>query len=305
MSRIEEAMRRTRAEQETPAAAPQAVPKEPAVEAEDPWHVSDTPPPKPVGPARYIPAASSEPGSLASTFLDSQHASPQLYEKLVVNSSKLPSGVVEQYRRLAAALHHAQIDRGIRTVMITSGLAGEGKSLTATNLALTLADSYKRRVLLVDADLRRPSLNKVFQVPDTSGLSDGLESDEERRLPVIQVSSHLTLLPAGRPTPDPMALLTSKRMRHIVGEAREAFDWVLLDTPPIALLPDASLLAAMVDTSVLVVRAATTPLAAAQRALEAVGRNRVIGVVLNGVESALRSGDYYYYSSYSSYGSGG
>lgn len=304
MSRIDEAMRRERAELETPGATPPATP-DPAVEAEDPWHLAGEATPSSVGPARYLPSISSPaPGSLSSTFLDSQQASPQLYEKLVVDSSKLPSGVVEQYRRLAAALHHAQIDRGIRTVMITSGLAGEGKSLTATNLALTLADSYKRRVLLVDADLRRPSLNKVFQVPDTSGLSDGLESDEERRLPVIQVSSHLTLLPAGRPTPDPMALLTSKRMRHIVGEAREAFDWVLLDTPPIALLPDASLLAAMVDTAVLVVRAAVTPLAAAQRALESVGRNRVIGVVLNGVASTSggQFDDYYGYG-YGSYSS--
>lgn len=306
MSRIDEALRRTRAEQEASAQTPPSQGGEgtaSTVEADDPWNVSGEAMSvaRPVGPARYIPSTAAAPGSLVGTFLDAQQASPQLYEKLVVSSSKLPSGVVEQYRRLAAALHHAQIDRGIRTVMITSGLAGEGKSLTATNLALTLADSYKRRVLLIDADLRRPSLNKVFQVPETSGLSDGLEADNEAKLPVIQLSPHLTLLPAGRPTPDPMALLTSKRMRHVVSEAREAFDWVLLDTPPIALLPDASLLAAMVDTAVLVVRAARTPLASAQRALEAVGRSRVIGVVLNGVESPSRGKyDYYYYSSYGS-----
>lgn len=305
MSRIDEALRRTRSEHDAPASAPASDATASAVEADDPWQVSADPVVQvaPPGQARYIPAGGvPEPGSLAGTLLDSQKVSPHLFEKLVLNTSELPSGVVEQYRRLAAALHHAQLDRGIGTVMVTSGLAGEGKSLTATNLALTLAESYKRRVLLVDADLRRPSLNKVFQLPDTSGLSDGLESDDERRLPVVQLSPYLTLLPAGRPTPDPMALLTSKRMKHVVDEAREAFDWVILDTPPIALLPDAGLLASMVDTAVLVVRAATTPLAAARRALEAVGRNRVIGVVLNGTVTASRSRYDYYYSSY---GAGG
>jgi Mrp family chromosome partitioning ATPase len=136
-------------------------------------------------------------------------------------------------------------------------------------------------------------------MPETAGLSDGLAAEEERKLPLVQVSSLLTLLPAGRPTPDPMASLSSKRMRHIVGEAREAFDWVILDTPPIAVLTDASLLAAMVDTAVLVIRAARTPLAAAQRALETLGRGRVLGVVLNAVEKQTHGGYFYhYYSSY-------
>jgi capsular exopolysaccharide synthesis family protein len=226
--------------------------------------------------------------------------SPEGLEKLNLSSSRLPTTVVEQYRRLAASLHHAQADRGIKTVMICSALGGEGKSLTATNLALTLSESYRRRVLLVDADLRRPSLSRVFGLPETSGLSDGLYTEDGSRLPVTQLSAYLTLLPAGRPTSDPMASLTSNRMKHIVAEAREAFDWVLLDTPPIALLTDASLLGAMVDSAVLVVRAGRTPLAAVKKAIDTVGRRRVMGVVLNRVESTGASHDYlgYYGSHY-------
>jgi capsular exopolysaccharide synthesis family protein len=207
---------------------------------------------------------------------------------------------VEQYRRLAASLHHAQADRGIRTVMICSALGGEGKSLTATNLALTLSESYRRRVLLVDADLRRPSLTRVFGLPEASGLSDGLLSEDDRRLAVTQLSAYLTLLPAGRPTSDPMSSLTSNRMKHIVSEAREAFDWVIIDTPPIALLSDASLLGAMVDAAVLVVRAGHTPLDAVKKALDTLHRRRVMGIVLNRTEPGGPSHDYlgYYGSHY-------
>lgn len=297
MSRIDEALRRKQEQQDATTASEPAAAATATPEAEDPWHVSDTLAPAPAPEARRSPAFEA-PSGTTGTFIGAPQTAPQIYEKLVVNTTSLPSGVVEQYRRLAATLHHAQVDRGVRSVMITSALAGEGKSLTATNLALTLSESYKRRVLLIDADLRRPSLNKVFQVPETSGLADGLGIDAERRLPVIQLSPYLTLLPAGRPTPDPMASLTSGRMKHIVAEAREAFDWVILDTPPIALLTDAALLAAMVDTAVLVVRAARTPLAAARRAAEAVGRERLIGVVLNGVEDRPHASYDYYYSTY-------
>jgi capsular exopolysaccharide synthesis family protein len=222
--------------------------------------------------------------------------SARVVDKLNVANSTLPQSVVEQYRRLAASLHHAQADRGIKTVMACSALGGEGKSLTATNLALTLSGSYRRRVLLVDADLRRPSLAKAFELPETAGLSDGLLAGDDRPLPVTQINACLALLPAGRPTHDPVGPLTSNRMRHIIGEAREAFDWVIIDTPPIALLTDASLLGAMVDTAVLVVRAGYTPLAAVKKALQTVGRQRVIGLVLNRVTSESHHGyDYAYY----------
>jgi capsular exopolysaccharide synthesis family protein len=223
-------------------------------------------------------------------------------EKLVVTAA-IPRVSVEQYRRLAATLHHAQEARGIRTVLVASALPQEGKTLTATNLALTLSESYRRRVLLVDADLRQPSLHKVFQVPNTSGLSDGLAAFPERKLSLVQLSPVLALLPGGAPEPDPMGALTSARMRRIVTEAAAAFDWVIIDTPPVGLLPDANLLAAMVDAALLVVRAGRTPFAAVQKAVEAVGRDRVLGIVLNAVEPGAQrhNDDYaYYYARYPS-----
>jgi protein-tyrosine kinase len=222
-------------------------------------------------------------------------------ERTVV-SKEAPAISVEQYRRLAATLHHAQGDRGIQIVMITSAVAGEGKSLTATNLALTLSQSYRRRVLLVDADLRRPSMHKIFQIHGTSGLTDGLRADADRALSVLEISDHLALLPAGAPDPDPMSSLTSARMRQILQEAASKFDWVIIDTPPVALLPDANLLAAMTDVTVLVIRANDTPFELVQRAIDSVGRDRIMGVVLNRAEdSRLPVGHDYeaYYEAYS------
>jgi capsular exopolysaccharide synthesis family protein len=220
-----------------------------------------------------------------------------LAKKVVIDDSMVPASR-EQYRRLAAALHHGQSADALKVVMIASAVQSEGKTLTATNLALTFSESYKRSVLLIDADLRRPTLHTVFRVDNSSGLSDGLSSFEELRLPVRQVSQKLALLPAGKPSADPMSGLTSHRMRRVIEEARQAFDWVIIDTPPVVLLPDANLLGAMVDAAVLVVKAGSTSYDLVNRAVAAIGRERVVGVVLNRAQGAPLTADYGYYSYY-------
>jgi len=222
-------------------------------------------------------------------------------DKLVVTPT-IPRAAVEQYRKLAASLHHAQLERQIKVVMITSAAPGEGKTLTSTNLALTLSQSYRRNVLLIDGDLRRPSVHAVFDVPNVLGLSDGLKNEVEHKLSLIQISEHLTVLPAGRPDSDPMSGLTSDRMRRLVAEAAARFDWVLIDTPPVGFLSDANLLAAMVDVTLFVVRAGRSPFRLIQRALDAVGRNRIIGVVLNAVKESDDVVGYGYYGYYGHYG---
>jgi capsular exopolysaccharide synthesis family protein len=204
----------------------------------------------------------------------------RLAEKVVLDRKMEPASR-EQYRRLAAVLHDAQANSGTRVIMLASAVAGEGKTLTATNLALTLSESYQLRVLLIDADLRKPALHNIFKVNTTGGLSEGLRPDGEANLVVRQITSRLSLLPGGRPNSDPMAGLTSDRMRKLIEEAKETFDWVIIDTPPIVLLPDANLLASMVDAAVLVVRAESTPHHLVKRAVDAIGHKRILGVVLN------------------------
>ena len=237
--------------------------------------VSETPDP---------PAASATSNALFET------VDKRLAQKVVIDTHTAPASR-EQYRRLAAALHRAQAHSGLKAVMVASAVASEGKSLTAANLALTLSESYRRNVLLVDADFRRPSQHTMFQIDGSPGLMDALKSDGTK-LPVHRISDHLTVLPAGRPTSDPMAALTSGAMKHVLHDARETFDWVIVDTPPVGLLADAHLLASMVDGTLLVVRAESTPYTFVQSALEAIGPDHLLGVVLNGASE--RRGAYGY-----------
>lgn len=203
---------------------------------------------------------------------------------------------IEQYRKLAATLHHAQAERGLQVIMVTSANPGEGKSLTASNLAITLAASYQRRVLLVDADLRRPSLHDLFGLPNTTGLSDGLAKESVDGLPVTEISGRLSVLPSGQPLDDPTAVLTSGQMKGVLDQARAAYDWVIIDTPPVGLLSDAKLLAEMVDGVVLIVEADKSPYPDILRAVEIIGRDKLLGAVLN---RGLRgSGGVRYYKSY-------
>ncbi len=198
----------------------------------------------------------------------------------IVLSPSAPPGSVEQYRRLAATLHHAQVQTGLKIVMVASAMPGEGKTLTATNLALTLSESYRRKVLIIDADLRRPTMHQIFDIPNIAGLNEALTAFEV--LPsAFELSPRLTLLPAGRPNPDPIGILTSPGMRELVRSAGEGFDWVIVDTPPVGLLTDANLLAGMVDAVVMVVAAGRVSYRVLQKSVEALGRERIIGVVLN------------------------
>src|SRR5207247_4582823 len=177
---------------------------------------------------------------------------------------------LEQYRRLAAVLHEDQVQRQLKTVMITSALPQEGKTLTLVNLALTLSESYARRVLVIDADLRWPGLHTVLDIPNDRGLSEALR-DGRHELPFVEVSSRLSVLTAGKPGPTPLAGLTSSRMGEVIEECAARFDWVLIDTSPVGVLPDAQVLARLVGAVILVIGAGSTPAAAVERAVAELG----------------------------------
>ena len=200
--------------------------------------------------------------------------------RLVVSAGPV---LLEQYGRLAAALHDAQSERGLKSVMITSARPQEGKTQTAINLALTLIKSYACHVLLIDADLRQPSVHERLGVRNQMGLSEVLHGDW-REPPLTEVSPLLTVLPAGKPEPNPLAALTSARMRALLDECAARFDWVLLDTPPVGLLPDAQLLARLTHAVVFVIGAGSTPFPVVEKAIAELGRECIIGTVLNGLE---------------------
>jgi capsular exopolysaccharide synthesis family protein len=241
---------------------------------------------------KHAPKAAASP-SLPSV---STHSASLKADSRLVLSASAGSMAVEQYRRLAAAVHELQIDRGLKTMMVTSALPKEGKTLTVTNLALTLSHSYGRRVLLIDADLRRPSVHGLMHVPNVQGLFEVLQA-KLPRLPILEVAPLLDVLTAGRPNADPMAVLTSDRMRLLLAEASASYDWVLLDAPPVGIMPDAALLAGITGASLFVVGAGSTPYKLIERAVTELGRERIVGTVLNRIapENIPATG---YYESY-------
>lgn len=260
-----------------------------------------------------VPSRRAEPGAVAvggtsliarltRDILTTWRTNPELVGK-IVGTDGFSGAAQEQYRKLAAILHHAQTERGLKVIMTSSALPGEGKSLTAVNLALTLSESYHRRVLLIDADLRRPTVQRIFGIPPISGLNEGLKASEDKPMVLTPVCERLFVLPAGRPEADPMSGLTSERMRRLITQAAASFDWVIVDSPPVGLLPDASLLSAFVDGVLLVVRAGKAPFSLVKRTVDSISHERILGVVMNAIDLARdrNAGGYneYYGSGYS------
>jgi receptor protein-tyrosine kinase len=300
MSRLDEALARARQshiEEVIPAVAPTAAldtqyPAEADAEIV-PAETAEPPVPTASARAEAGPVDGEAPVGVIDALADITRLPSS--EKLMLNFGE--SVPVEQYRRLAARLLLAQAEKNVRVVMVTSAFPAEGKTLTSTNLALTLSESYKRKVLLVDADLRHPWVHQVFQIPNVSGLNDGLRDSENGRIPLLSYTDNLSILTAGRPDPDPMSVLSGARVSRVLEEARARFDWIIIDTPPVALLTDAHLLSSQVDAVVLIVQAAKTPLPAIKKAVDAVGRDRILGVVLNRLDRGTPEGAYAYYGS--------
>lgn len=201
-------------------------------------------------------------------------------------------GLVEQFRRLAGTLHKAQRTTGLRSVMVTSATPGDGKTLCAVNLALVLSESFNSRVLLIDADLRHPSIPGVVDFGNEAGLSEALRAKTDQRLALVALTPRLTLLPAGQPIANSIEALTSPRMQQILDEAAERFDWIILDAPPVGLTTDARLLTELVGGTLFVIRAGQSQHPDVERAVAALGREHILGVVLNG--TAPRPNQEYY-----------
>ena len=216
------------------------------------------------------------------------------------------SSVAEAYRNIRTSLFFSAPAGETKVLVVTSGGPGDGKTTTATNLALIIAQSGKR-VLLVDADFRKPAVHKVFGLDSKVGLSSvlvgqaGLEEAVEKAHHDGGVVENLDILAAGPRPPSPAELLDSEAMRRFLKEARDRYDRIVVDTPPVLVVADASIVSGMADGVVLVVKSATNTRSLAARArqhLEGV-KARILGGVLNDV-IVSRLG--YYYSDYRYYG---
>jgi protein-tyrosine kinase len=212
----------------------------------------------------------------------------------VFNTSQSMHGA-EQFRTLRSRLYQLRNSQPLRTLLVTSSMAGEGKTFVASNLVRSIVRQAERRVLVIDADLRRPRLHTVFGAPSAPGLTDYLRGGVDE-LSIIQYgeTGNLCLIPSGNKVSDPSELLSNGRMKTLLERFASVFDWIIIDSPPCLPVADAGVIAHWCDGLLLVVRAEFTPSALiAKSRKELKGRN-VVGVVLNAVaENTMSYGSYY------------
>ena len=226
-------------------------------------------------------------------------------ELISVHSPK--STASEAYRGLRTSLLLSSADNKPRVIMVTSAGPLEGKTLTSSNLAVTMARSHQS-VLLIDGDMRRPRVHKIFQTAHKKGLSGILVGTDKAVDAVIETPvKGLYLLPVGSIPPNPSELIGSKTMERFIAGLKEKFEIIIIDTPPMTAVTDALLLSQFVDGVMLVTRAGITPRQIIKTSLEQLqaAKATILGVVLNGVNTG-RDGYYYsqYYYSYYGEGSG-
>lgn len=208
--------------------------------------------------------------------------------------------IAEQYRTLRTNLEFAQVGRGVRSIALTSSMPMEGKSTTSANLAYTLGQTG-RNVLIVDADLRKPTLHRTFKLNNEQGLTTLLANPDLKFNQVVQKSNELGLyfLPSGPIPPNPAELIGSPQMSALMSELRDNFDMVIYDTPPVLSVTDAQILATRVDGVIMVARqnfARKDNVREAKESLENVKAN-ILGFVVNNVpfEEGKGYGYYAYY----------
>lgn len=226
------------------------------------------------------------------------------HRKLFTVSSDAPFQFVEAYKSLRTNLEFLSSAGNCKTILITSSVPEEGKTNVAVNLAMTIAASGKR-VVFVDCDLRKATISRYLRIPrNHAGLTNVITSKDEGALAAALVrvkDSGITVLAAGTIPPNPTELLSAPMTEKIFSSLQKAFDYVIVDTPPVSLVTDAAVLCRMADGVLLVVRPGVTTIQSAQlskKNLEAVNAH-ILGVVMNGYngkQSGRRDGYSYAYS---------
>lgn len=217
------------------------------------------------------------------------------------------STISEAYRTIRMGLKFAASQRPLKTILVTSAIPNEGKTTTAANLGLALSQMGER-ILLVDADLRRQSMHKYFNLDNTTGLGSVIveQGDVFAAIKRVEGHPHLSVLSAGPTFPNPSEVLSSEGMKTVLASLRDKFDAVIIDSPPIMPVSDPLVLSGLVDGVVLVARGGSTSRAIAKKACQSLEKMQahIIGVVMNNVKIPKGTYGYYYYSYYRPYGEG-
>jgi len=211
------------------------------------------------------------------------------------------SPISEAYRTLRTNIQFSSVDKPIKTLVITSSGATEGKSTTASNIAASFTQMGKS-VVLVDADLRRPRLAKMFDLSNREGLSSVLYQQEDVFKQIRKVDG-AHVLPSGPIPPNPAEMLSSDRMKNVIDSLKTAYDYVIIDSPPVSYVTDGAILSSICDGTLLVVAAGQTDqrmAVAAKEQLDKVSAN-ILGVVLTKIPTKGKGYYKYHYSNLYSY----
>ena len=253
-------------------------------------------------PAPIVAMSASTPSAASATIKTGVERLPEFMtlkvsiapQSRLVCLTDIGSPVSEAFRLLGVRLRHMARTRTLKLLLVTSTIPQEGKSMIAANLACALAQSTQQRVLLMEGDLRRPSLSRTFGLGRNLGLSEYLQGDQGlAEIIYFLEGPGLWMLPSGGAPSRALELLQSRKISALADQLAAMFDWILIDSPPVLPLADTSVWMRLVDGILLVVRPGTTEKRQLQRGLEAFEPKKIIGTVVNC--SKHPSDGYYYY----------
>lgn len=219
---------------------------------------------------------------------------------ILESDSKSPAS--EAYRMLRTNIQFSSISRELKVIAVTSSIPGEGKSTTACNYALSLVETGKK-VLLIDCDLRKPTIHRKFRISNTSGLTNILlgETTIENTLSLV---GGLSILTSGTLPPNPAEVLESQRMKDFLQEMKSHFDYIIIDTPPLLAVADGQIISSMADGVLLVVESKKTPKDSVLKSKDLLinANANILGIILNKCEISNKKGYGYGYGYYYGYG---
>ena len=299
MSRIFEALQRSESERSGVATAPPALATEllQAVERE-----ANAPASKDLLANELAPADFTENEYSENDFANNDLSQFQSLPVSLPQDSKLicltapESFGAEKFRFLGVRLRQLQHSRPLKKLLITSSIPEEGKSTVSANLATILARRQQPKILLLDGDLRRPSLSKQFGLGKLPGLSEWLLGEPRSITSIYRLEGpNLWFLPAGRPPENPLELMQSGRLSKLMEQLTGWFDWIIIDSPPVLPLADTSVWARLADGILLVTREGTTKRRQLQRGLQVLEESKILGAVVNSSASTEHTNYYYRY----------
>ena len=218
--------------------------------------------------------------------------------KAIISYNDPKSVISEQYRAIRTNIEYSNVDQNTKTILVTSSDKNEGKTTTVSNLAVSFANLNKK-VLLIDCDLRNASIHKMFKINNIYGLTDILAKDRAVDKCIQETElKNLYVLTAGAIPPNPAEILSSEKMKNLIEDLKNIYDYIFIDTPPIGLVTDAGVLSSFIDGVVLVVKSESVEkkyLEETKKKLDAVDA-RILGAILNSYKSEQK--DYNYYSYY-------